>query len=56
MDIAKYNLIILHVEKLILKQICVAVHNRYVKTFFSYALVGAPFRNKNKNGEIFYKF
>ena len=57
MDIAKYNLIILHVERFILKRICVAVHNQYVKTFFGMLWwLGVPFRNKNKDGEIFDKF
>ena len=57
MDIAKYNLIILHVERFILKRICVAVHNQYVKTFFGMLWWrGVQFRNKYKDGEIFDKF
>jgi len=35
MDIVKNNLTILHIERFILKRICIAVHNQYVKTFFS---------------------
>ena len=57
MDIAKYNLIILHVERFILKRICVAVNNQYVKTFFGLLWWwGVPFRNKNKDRKLFDKF
>ena len=37
MEIGKYNLTILHIERFILKRICIAVHNQNVCTLLSIA-------------------